>query len=139
MAHIKGKIRGKNIEEVIALNEGVVHELDNRTFQIAVRAETYLQEHQDYEKEVEEETGVRADGHSFIDIARGKIDRYVVLSDERGQNAALSIEYGRDAYEVEVTDEDGNTRTVEVGAMAGLYILARASNLPKKRKGVVQP
>ncbi|MFI5863560.1 hypothetical protein [Streptomyces sp. NPDC051546] len=139
MAQINRKVGRRNIEEFIALNDGVVHELDNRTFQIAVRAETYLQEHQDYEEEVEEETGVRADGHSFIDIERGKIDRYVVLNDERGQNAALSIEYGRAAYEVERTDKDGNTRTVEVGAMPGLYILARASNLPKKRKGRVKP
>ncbi|MGW3323884.1 hypothetical protein [Streptomyces virginiae] len=139
MARIYKRARGRKIEQLIALNEGVVHELDNRTFQIAVRAEAYLLEHQNYEKEVEEETGVRADGHSFIDIERGRVDRYVVLNDERGQKAALSIEYGRDAYEVERTDENGDTYTVEVGAMPGLYVLARASNLPKKRKGVVKP
>ncbi|ATE84892.1 hypothetical protein SEA_EDDASA_14 [Streptomyces phage Eddasa] len=129
MAYVKARVGRYKIEDFIALNGAVVNELDNRTFEIAVRAEGYLAEHQDYDDDT--------DAHSYIDVERGRIDRYVVLNDERGQNAALSIEYGRAAYEVEREDENGNTYTEEVGAMPGLYVLARASNLPKKRKGKV--
>lgn len=32
---------------------------------------------------------------SFVEVTRGRKDRYVWLSDERGQLAAMSIEFGR--------------------------------------------
>ncbi|QMP84558.1 tail completion or Neck1 protein [Streptomyces phage Endor2] len=124
MAKVNHNVGRLPIEDFIARNDGVVHELDNRTFEIAVRAEALLAEH-------------REDGHASIDIERGKYDRYVVLSDERGQNAALSIEYGRAAGEKEVRGDDGEMTTVSWGASPGLFILATASNLPKKRKGKV--
>lgn len=124
MAKIERHVGRSSIEDFIARNNGVVHELENRTFEIAVRAEALLLEH-------------RQEGHASIDVEKGKVDRYVVLNDERGQKAALSIEYGRAAYEVEREDKNGNKWTEEVGAMDGLYILATASNLPKKRKGKV--
>ncbi|AGM12036.1 hypothetical protein SEA_GODPOWER_14 [Streptomyces phage Godpower] len=130
MAKIYSRVGGRDLEQFIALNDVVQDELDNRTFEIAVRAEGYLAE-----TRLDKSNG----GDSFIDVERGKVDRYVVLSDERGQNAALSIEYGRAAGEYETKDKKtGETITVQYGEMEGLYILARASNLPKKRKGKVQ-
>ncbi|MET9861963.1 DUF5403 family protein [Streptomyces smyrnaeus] len=125
MAKIYKSVRGKKLTKVIAENDGVQDELDRRTFEIAVRAEALLLEH-------------RQEGHASIEIEHGDVDWYVVLSDERGQKAALSIEYGRAAHTVEREDENGNTYEVEVGAMDGLYILARASHLPKRRKGRVR-
>ncbi|QPB09923.1 hypothetical protein CPT_Sitrop_008 [Streptomyces phage Sitrop] len=126
MARIEHNIGRVPIEDFIARNDGVVHELDNRTFEIAVRAEALLAEH-------------RLEGDASIDVERGKYDRYVVLSDEAGQKHALSIEYGRAAGEYERRNKKtGEIETVEYGAMDGLYILATASNLPKKRKGKVK-
>uniref|UniRef100_A0AAU7GWH9 Tail completion or Neck1 protein n=1 Tax=Streptomyces phage Kamino TaxID=3158857 RepID=A0AAU7GWH9_9CAUD len=125
MAKINHNVGRKSIEDFIATNDGVVHELDNRTFEIAVRAEALLAEH-------------RLEGDASIDIERGKVDRYVVLSDEAGQKHALSIEYGRAAGEKDVRNKKtGEMETVSWGAMDGLFILATASNLPKKRKGQV--
>ncbi|WJN63109.1 tail completion protein [Streptomyces phage phiScoe44] len=125
MAKIEYHVGRKTIEDFIALNDGVVHELDNRTFEIAVRAEALLTEH-------------RMEGDASIDVERGKTDRYVVLSDEAGQKHAMSIEYGRAAGEKEVRNKKtGEIETISWGEMDGLFILATASNLPKKRKGKV--
>jgi hypothetical protein len=125
VAKIEYHVGRKTIEDFIALNDGVVHELDNRTFEIAVRAEALLTEH-------------RMEGDASIDVERGKTDRYVVLSDEAGQKHAMSIEYGRAAGEKEVRNKKtGEIETVSWGEMDGLFILATASNLPKKRKGKV--
>ncbi|QYW07861.1 hypothetical protein SEA_REDBEAR_15 [Streptomyces phage RedBear] len=130
MAHIEDTVGRFTLEEFISRNPGVAHELDNRTFEIAVRAEGYLAE-----TRLDKSNG----GDSYIDVERGRVDRYVVLNDERGQNAALSIEYGRAAGEKTVKDPDtGEDITYSWGDMEGLYILARASNLPKKRKGKVK-
>ncbi|MEU3045803.1 DUF5403 family protein [Streptomyces sp. NPDC006984] len=110
---------------IVARHKGVSLALDEVAFEVAARAEELLVQH-------------RAEGHAEIDIATGSIDRFVVLSDERGQKAALSIEYGRDAYTTTRTDRDGNEFEVEIPAMDGLFILARAAGLPKKRKGRVK-
>lgn len=118
MARIYQGIGRRNIEHVIAVNDGVQAELEARTFEMAARAEVLLIEH-------------RADGHAAIDIEHGDVDWYVVLDDERGQEAALSIEYGREAGENKKTGK-------RWGAMDGLFILHRATNLPKKRKGKVR-
>lgn len=37
----------------------------------------------------------RHEGDSYIEIESGSIDRYVVLNDEHGQGAAMTIEFGR--------------------------------------------
>lgn len=112
--------------KIVAQHSDVQAELENRAFEVGVRAEQILIEH-------------RQDGHAEIDVEHGDIDYYVVLSDERGQKAALSIEYGREAGEYEVRDpETGEMVTREYGAMDGLYVLATASHLPKKRKGRVK-
>ena len=130
MAFIRSRVGGRQFEDFIARLPEVGHELDNRTFEIAVRAEALLAE-----TRMDKNSG----GDSEIDVERGAINRYVVLSDERGQNAALSIEYGRAAGSKTVRDpKTGEETEITWGEMDGLYILARASNLPKKRKGKVR-
>jgi hypothetical protein len=115
---------GGKLEKFLATMPGVQAALDEARFEIAARAEELLLQH-------------RLEGHARIDVVDGEVDKYVVLDDERGKAAALSIEYGR-AASVEVrTREDGTTYLATVGAMDGLFILARAANLPKKRKGKV--
>ena len=44
-------------------------------------------------------------GDSYIDIEVGEVDRYLVLNDERGQLAAMTIEFGREGG---TTDKHGN-------------------------------
>ncbi|MFG1602849.1 DUF5403 family protein [Actinoplanes sp. NPDC049265] len=95
----------------VAQNEGVQAELEARTFEIAARAEVELVRH-------------RQDGDAEIDIEHGDVDWYVILSDERGQKAAMSIEYGRAGYTDPETGE-------QWGAMDGLFILHNAAHLPK--------
>ncbi|WP_432482592.1 DUF5403 family protein [Kineococcus esterisolvens] len=111
MAHIYERVGGRKFEKAIALNEGVQADLEQRTFLMAARAEELLVQH-------------HADGDSEIDVEHGDVDYYVILSDERGQDAALSIEYGRAGY----IDQYGN----EWGEMEGLYILHRAAHLSKR-------
>ncbi|MEU5427618.1 DUF5403 family protein [Streptomyces olivoreticuli] len=125
MAVVYSSVGGRKLTKVLALNEGVQAELDRRTFEIAVRAEEILVQH-------------RADGHAQIEVDTGTVDRFVVLSDERGQKAAMSIEYGRAASVVVREDRHGNKFLAAIPEMDGLYILATASHLPKKRKGKVK-
>lgn len=117
MAVIYRRVGGQKLEKLLALNEGVQYELESRQLQIALRAEALLAEH-------------RLEGHAEITLADGKVDKYVILNDERGDKAALSIEYGRQARTDPETGE-------KYGAMEGLFILHRASNLPRKQKGRV--
>lgn len=126
MATVYRAVGGRPISKVIALLPEVQAELDTRMFEIAVRAEALLLEH-------------FATGAAYIDVDRGKVDRYVILSDELGQKHALSIEYGRAAGTYQRRNpKTGRMEEVSYGAMDGLYILATASNLPKKRKGKVR-
>ncbi|MFF3692030.1 DUF5403 family protein [Streptomyces sp. NPDC002221] len=125
MAKVYQSVNGRKIEKYIAVNEGVQAELTARAFEIAVRAEEILVQH-------------RADGHAEIDVEAGDNNRYVILSDDRGQKAALSIEYGRAESVIVRKDRNGGKYLDVLPAMDGLYILATASNLPKKRKGKVK-
>lgn len=125
MAKIYSSVNGRKIAKFIAVHDGVQAELDRRAFEIAVRAEEILVQH-------------RADGHAEIDVEVADNNRYVVLSDERGQKAALSIEYGREESVIVREDKHGKKYLDVLPAMDGLYILATASNLPKKRKGKVK-
>ncbi|WP_372407208.1 DUF5403 family protein [Streptomyces luteireticuli] len=125
MATVYRSVGGRKLAKMLALEDGVQAELTARTFEIAVRAEEILVQH-------------RAEGHSRIEVEEGRVDRYVVLSDERGQKAALSIEYGRQEYTVTRTSRQGGEFEVTVPAMDGLYVLATAAHLPKKRKGKVK-
>jgi hypothetical protein len=118
MAYVYKGLDGKKLSEVIARNEGVQAELEARTFEIALRAEADLKQH-------------RVSGDATIEVERGDIDCYVVLSDERGQKAALSIEFGR----AESIDRKTGRR---IAASEGLFILHRATHLPVKRRGGVR-
>ncbi|MEV0437781.1 DUF5403 family protein [Streptomyces spectabilis] len=125
MAVVYSTIGAHGIGKFIAVHEGVQDELTKRAFEIAVRAEEILANH-------------HVDGHAEIDIEAGDNNRYVILSDDRGQKAALSIEYGREESVIVREDKDGRKYLDVLPAMDGLYILATASNLPKKRKGKVK-
>jgi len=118
MAEIYKSVGGRKLEKAIAITEEVQNELEAILFEMQARASVDLVEH-------------RHDGHAQIEIDHGDVDWYLTLSDERGQKAALSIEFGRQAY---VDPETGE----EKGAMEGLYILHKATNLPRKRKGKVK-
>ncbi|WP_282703749.1 DUF5403 family protein [Streptomyces sp. CC219B] len=124
MAEIEDKVAGKKLEEYIARMRGVQDALDETRFEVAARAEALLLQH-------------RQEGHAHIDVEDGRIDKYVILDDERGKDAALSIEYGRAESIVVKKRKDGTTYLDVIPASEGLFILARAANLPKKRKGKV--
>lgn len=121
MADIYRRVGGRPIQQYIAMQDGVADWMDEFVFEAAVRAEKELIEH-------------RVSGDASIEIDIGRIDRYLILSDERGQKAALSIEFGRAAGEY--TKADGTT--VKVGAMEGLFILHKAMKLRKKRRAKVK-
>lgn len=106
----------RNIEKALARHGAVQSYLDELLFAMKAHADVELAAH-------------RHDGHAAIDIARGRIDHYLVLTDERGQKAALSIEFGRAGY---IDPETGATW----GAMDGLFILHRVARLPRKRKAL---
>ncbi|MFF7021409.1 DUF5403 family protein [Streptomyces klenkii] len=125
MAQVYPTIGARSLAKAIAVHDGVQAELTRRAFEIGVRAEEILVAH-------------RADGHAEIDIEAGDNNRYVILSDDRGQKAALSIEYGREESVIVREDKHGRKYLDVLPAMDGLYILATASNLPKKRKGKVK-
>lgn len=126
MAKVYKAVGGKKIQKHMAQLDGVQADLEARTFIMAARAEEALIQH-------------RADGHAEIEVEHGDVDWYVVLSDERGEKAALSIEYGREEYEVEfVNRKTGEKFTRTVGAMDGLFILADATHLPRKVRGKVK-
>jgi hypothetical protein len=114
MAEVYKRINGRKIEKALAVEAGVQAALEDTTLEVAVRAESLLAEH-------------HHSGDAEIDVEAGKIDHYVILSDERGQLAALSIEFGREPHE----NDDGEL----VGGMDGLHILGRAAHLkPKGRR-----
>ncbi|QPB09612.1 hypothetical protein CPT_Spernnie_008 [Streptomyces phage Spernnie] len=126
MAYVYKGLNGKTMGDIIASLPEVQAEVDDRAFEIGVRAEELLIQH-------------KAEGVAQIEIAKGDIDAYVVLADANGTNAksgansAASIEFGRSAYDVEVVDQQGHYVTeYTVGAMQGLHILEEASHLPKK-------
>lgn len=57
-----------------------------------------------------------------IDTETGRVDRSLILTDTKsGQKGAMSIEFGRDEYELET--EDGS---YTIGGMVGKFILHRA-------------
>ncbi|AXQ62338.1 hypothetical protein SEA_TRVXSCOTT_12 [Streptomyces phage TrvxScott] len=116
--------------KLIAELDGVQGEIWERTFEIAARAEALLVQH-------------RVDGVAKIDMAKGDIDAYVVLEDrnktnaKKGGNSAASIELGRGGYTVEVVNAKGQTvNEYEVAPAEGLHILAEASHLPKRSRGL---
>lgn len=126
MAYLYQRVRGKTMEDFIANLDGVQDILERTAFEAMTRAEETLKAH-------------RYLGHAAVEVVHGDVDWYVVLSDDRGQKAALSIEYGHSEYERDYIDKrTGEVRTVTIGASEGLYVLAGAFKLPKKRKGKVK-
>lgn len=72
----------------------------------------------------------RVSGNSRIMVQHGKVDYYVILDDERGLKAAMSIEYGRNAaaksFSESYTDAaDEDSVAHDVGSK-GLFILHEA-------------
>ncbi|WP_405057051.1 DUF5403 family protein [Kribbella sp. NBC_01505] len=113
MADVYRFVAGIPIQEYVALTDEVQEPLASLTSEIAERAQSLLVEH-------------RHDGDAQIETAHGDIDHFVILSDERGQAAALSIEFGREAGET----KDGR----KVTHMEGLHVLGRAAKLKWKKR-----
>lgn len=84
MAEVYKYVRGMKLEKFIAKEPGVQTRLRDQAYQIADLASGILAEH-------------RHAGHSRIEVERSpkQVDWDIVLSDERGQRAAIAIEYGR--------------------------------------------
>jgi hypothetical protein len=78
------RVGGRKLTKIIALQSEVQTELTQQALAHGVEAEALLNARAD----------VRT-GTSNIEIEVGNVDRYVVLSDERGQSAAMTIEFGR--------------------------------------------
>lgn len=111
MAKVYKRVPGGKIESVIARHRTVQARLDTIAFERGIRAEVILNGHRDR-------------GDSQIDVDRGDVDRYVSLSDERGQWAAGAIEFGRKPG----VDEDGNA----TGGSEGVWALHDAFGLPHR-------
>jgi hypothetical protein len=109
--------RGQSIEKFIAYMPGVQDALDKFVFDAKAIGDAILVEH-------------HHDGHAQIETTKARLDRYVILSDERGAKAALSIEFGRASYEDPETGE-------EIGGMDGLFILHRATGARRPGRGRV--
>lgn len=82
MAEVYYAAGGYQMEELIARHRDVQDWLDEAAGDIGRAARSNLAAHRD-------------SGDAYIETHNGEIDRYIVLSDERGQSAAMSIEYGR--------------------------------------------
>lgn len=109
-----------NIESVFAHHVTTRAGLARAAETVEMRARSNLSRH-------------RHDGHARIDHEQGGLDHYIVLSDERGQGAAMSIEFGRGQW----IDEDG---VVHPGSEP-TYILSDAAriggkaNFPRRSRG----
>ncbi|OKI45110.1 hypothetical protein [Micromonospora sp. CB01531] len=119
MAQVYRYVEGQKFERFMADFEPVQLHLMDLLFAAKAKADVYLIEN-------------RQEGDAAIEIDHGDIDWYLTLSDERGQGAAMSIEYGRQAGSYEMQYSDGEVREIEYGASEGLYILHRALNVPRK-------
>ncbi len=82
MAEVYRQVNGRGLAEIIAYTVESRDGVDDHALKAAGRAEARL-------------AGHKHDGHARIDIEHGDVDAYVVLDDERGLAAALSIEFGR--------------------------------------------
>lgn len=110
-----GRRKHQKVEAVVALHVDTRAAVRSTADDVARTADAVL-------------AGHRHDGHSEILRLDGDIDSYVVLSDERGMGAAMTIEYGRQDH----LNEDGEL----VGGSAGVAPLRAAAGLAKfKRKG----
>lgn len=110
MAQIYRRASGRKMEQLIALHATVQNRLDTEILEAAGRAEAKLAAHHDQ-------------GHAKIEVEEGRVDRYLVLSDERGYGAAMSIELGHNTE-----GRDGVAKHV-----AGLFIISDALGVKRRR------
>jgi hypothetical protein len=115
MAQVYKRVNGMKLEKAMALQVDVQLELGLAANAMAGRASAELARHRDQ-------------GHSYIEVETGNVDRYVTLNDERGLKAALSIEYGKAPGYSEL--EDGSVAAD--GGSPGLFILHRAAGIKVK-------
>ena len=117
------------VNGAVANLPGVQAYLDNLTFDMLAKARVGLVEH-------------HYDGDASVDRSRangkyGHVDWLITLSDQRGQKAALSIEYGHGEYTRTVYPKNGGKPfQITVPASAPTYILTNATRLPRKGKRV---
>ncbi|MFC4336021.1 DUF5403 family protein [Salininema proteolyticum] len=112
--HIYQRVPDTNLklEKTIGQIDGVQEALRDYVFAAKARGDVMLIEH-------------RVDGHAELQTEAGKVDHYLVLSDERGERYAAAIEFGRAAY------KDPDTGTV-YPQTDGLFILHKAMDVPIK-------
>jgi hypothetical protein len=108
MAEVYRRVKGMEIQKLIGHVRVVQRSLGTHGAAIAARARTNLAAHKD-------------EGHAFIETSTGDMDVWVTLNDERGQAAAMSIEFGREA----TIGEDGKA----TGGMRGTRVLRDAAGL----------
>lgn len=106
MAVVYAYVNGMKITELIARTREAQNGVSAAARRVAAEADVGLAQH-------------HQEGHAAIEIEDADIDRLVVLTDERGLGAAMSMEYGRD---------EGTTSSW--GPMRPLWILHRAADLP---------
>jgi len=78
----QGRRAGQKVTKVIAVTSEAQDAVTHAARQLAERASAVL-------------SAQRHSGDAFIEVEKGKVDRYVVLNDTRGQSAAMTIEFGR--------------------------------------------
>ncbi|MEU8621418.1 hypothetical protein [Streptomyces sp. NPDC048623] len=129
-------VKGKKLEQFLAMMDGVQGAVEESQFVIGVRAEENLAALRSGRDTKDDVKGAE------IKTDRGRIDRYVILEDVSSSrqggnvNSALSIELGRNAYDVTLLSPDGETvNEYTVGAKGGSYILTDAARLPRRNKG----
>ncbi len=108
MAEVFKRAKGMKVEKVVALHERPQNWIDTEANRIGNRAKRNLAQH-------------RHEGHAYIEVTKGDVDRWVTLNDERGQSAAMSIEFGRNA----TMNDEGELS----GGMRGLAVLRRAAGI----------
>ncbi|MGW4158701.1 hypothetical protein [Streptomyces sp. NPDC004788] len=129
-------VKGKKLEQFLAMLDGVQGAVEESQFVIRVRAEENLAALRSGRDTKDDVKGAE------IKTDRGRIDRYVILEDVSSSsqggnvNSALSIELGRNAYDVTLLSPDNETvNEYTVGAKGGSYILTDAARLPRRNKG----
>ena len=113
----------KFINDKVSKHVTVQSYLDELTFAMLAKAQEGLVEH-------------RRDGDATVERTHARVDWYLVLSDERGQKAALSIEFGHGEYLRWVTPKNGTPYIVTVPATQPTYILTNATRIAKKQRRV---
>jgi hypothetical protein len=111
------------INDKVSKHATVQGYLDELTFAMLAKAQEGLVDH-------------RHDGDASVERTHAKVDWYVVLSDERGQKAALSIEFGHGEYYRWVMPKNGAPYLVKVPATQPTYILTNATRIGKKQRPV---